>query len=62
MIDGNLLLVIIYTSGCVVATWIYGNMIEKALYKGKKVESGIVGCYLSWVAIIILLIKYKEHL
>jgi hypothetical protein len=45
MIDGNLLLVIIYISGCIVAIWICGNMIKKALYNGEKVELGMVGYY-----------------
>ena len=64
MIDGNLLSVTIYISGCIVAAWICGNMIKKALDKGEEVESNIVGCIscLSWIAVVILLTKYKEHL
>ena len=64
MIDGNLLLATIYISGCIVAAWICGNMIKKALDKGEEVESGTAGCMscLSWIAVIILLTKYKEHL
>lgn len=64
MIDGNHLLAIIYISGCVVSAWICGNMIKKALDNGEEVESSMVGCIscLSWIAVIILLTKYKEHL
>ena len=64
MIDGNLLAIIIYISGCMVATWICGNMIRKALDNGEEIESGMVGCVcgISWIAVIILLTKYKEHL
>ena len=64
MIEGNILLATIYISGCVVAAWICGNMIKKAIDKGEYVESGMAGCMscLSWIAVVILLTKYKEHL
>lgn len=63
MINGNLLLPTIYISGCVVAAWICGNMIKKALDKGEEVESGMAGCMscLSWIAVIILLTKYNKQ-
>ena len=63
MIDGNLLSIAVYISGCMVATWICGNMIKKALDNGEEVESGMVGCIscLSWIAVIILLTKYNKQ-
>ena len=64
MIDGNLFLVAIYISGCIVATWICGNKIKKAIDNGKEIESSMVGCIgcLSWIAVIILLTKYKKRI
>jgi hypothetical protein len=64
MIEGNILLATIYISGCVVAAWICGNMVKKAISNGEEVESGMAGCMscLSWIAVIILLTRYREHL
>ena len=64
MIDGNLLPVAIYISGCIVATWICGNKIKKAIDNGEEIESSMVGCIncLSWIAVIILLTKYKKRI
>ena len=64
MIDRNLLPVVIYLSGCIVATWIYGNKIKKAIYNDEEIELSMIGCicFLSWIAVIILLTKYKKHL
>lgn len=64
MIDGNLLPVAIYFSGCIVATWICGNKIKKVIDNGEEIESSMIGCigFLSWIAVIILLTKYKKHL
>lgn len=63
MIDGNLLLVTIYISGCIIAAWICGNIIKKAIDNGEEVESNMVGCIscLSWIAVIILLTKYNKQ-
>ena len=64
MIDGNLFPVAIYISGCIVATWICGNKIKKVIDNGEEIESSMIGCisFLSWIAVIILLTKYKKHL
>lgn len=64
MIDGNLLPIAIYFSGCIVATWIYGNKIKKAIYNDEEIKLSIIGCigFLSWIAVIILITKYKKHL
>ena len=64
MIDGNLLPVAIYLSGCIVAIWIYGNKIKKAINNDEEVELSMIGCicFLSWIAVIILLTKYNKHL
>ena len=63
MIDGNLLPVAIYLSGCIVATWICGNKIKKVIDNGEEIESNMVGCIscLSWIAVIGLLTKYKKR-
>lgn len=64
MIDGNLIPVAIYLSGCIVATWIYGNKIKKAINNDEEIKLSMIGyiCFLSWIAVIILLTKYKKHL
>ena len=64
MIDGNLLPVAIYLSGCIVATWICGNKIKKSIDNDEEIKLSIIGCisFLSWIAVIILFTKYKKHL
>ena len=64
MIDGNILPVAIYLSGCIIATWICGNIIKKSIDNDEEMESSMIGCIcgLSWIAVIILFTKYKEHL
>lgn len=63
MIDRNLLPVVIYISGCIVAAWICGNRIKKAINNDIEIESNMVGCIscLSWIAVIGLLTKYKKR-
>ena len=62
MIDGNLLLVAIYLSGCIVAIWICGNKIKKSIDNDEEIKLSMIGCisFLSWIAVIILLTKYKN--
>ena len=64
MIDGNIRPIAIYLSGCIVATWIYGNKIKKAIYNDEEIKLSMIGCisFLSWIAVIILITKYKKHL
>lgn len=53
----------IYIIGMVVAMWISGLLIKKHEERGEEVESGMVGCIcsLSWIAVIILLTRYKNQ-
>jgi hypothetical protein len=54
---------IIYLTGIVVAMWLSGLLIKKHEQRGEEVESGMVGCVccLSWIAVIILLTRYKKQ-
>ncbi len=64
MIDGNLLPIAIYLSGCIVATWIYGNKLKKVIDNDKEIKLSTIRYigFLSWIAVIILITKYKKHL
>jgi hypothetical protein len=54
---------IIYVIGVIIAMWTSGLLIKKHEQNGEEVESGMVGCVccLSWIAVIILLTRYKKQ-